>query len=344
MQATTNKMAALKAAKILVTAGVAWTVTIAAGVGIAAPTEMAQPHVPTSSMAFETQCFDWTTAKKVHPSILRTAFEVTQPRLMKGSCVRVDLADKTLRFHTTGRDKAWGEPMPDYSDKPHRIRTRRQTARNFMLSARKPVKQGGKGLNMLVAVNCSPFSPWESPWNHKYADRTGLIVLEGEMVAPSTDYPSFVVYKDGRVTFRKIAPSEPITNIQTAVSGFAIIMTNSIVLVKNNPTILHPRTGFGLSRNKRYLYLFVVDGRQPDYSMGASTYEVAEWLRYFGADSGMNMDGGGSTTLFCWDPIPDPENTDPKSRATPNMHKLNRQMNNAERSLGCTLGIWIDPS
>lgn len=293
-----------------------------------------------SSMAFGERRFDWTEAKAVHPSILRMAFSVEQPRLMKGSCIRVDLADETLRFNVPGRAEAWGEPMPECPERPFRILTRRQTVRNYMLTSRKPVEEGGMGLNMLVAVNSSPWSPWEKPWNHQYADRTGLIVSEGELVAPSTGYPSFIVYKDGHVAFDKLAPSDSITNIQTAVSGFSIVMTNSVILVKNDPANLAPRTGFGLSRDKRYLTFFVVDGRQPEYSQGANTYEVAEWLRYFGADSGMNMDGGGSTTLFCWDPVADPDNTDPKSQATPQLHKLNRQASNSERSVACPLGIF----
>ena len=307
--------------------------------------EVAQVPVPPSGMDFGTRRFDWNQAKEVHPSILRMSFEVTQPRLMKGSCIRVDLADKTLRFHIDGRAEAWGEPMPECPERPFVIRTRRQTVRSFMLEARKPVAEGGKGLNMLVAVNSTPWSPWEKPWNHKYADKTGLIVREGELVAPHTGAPSFIVYNDGRVTFDKLTATDPITNIQTAVSGFGMVMTNGLILANNNPTSLAPRTGFGLSQDKRYLYLFVVDGRQPDYSMGSNTYEVGEWLRYFGADSGMNMDGGGSTTLFCWDAVPDPKNTDPKSRTTPNLHKLNHQADNAERSIACPLGIFsIEPS
>lgn len=296
---------------------------------------------PASGMAFGIRRFDWSTAREAHPSVLRTSFAVEQPRLMKGSCVRIDLADKQLRFHVTGRDKAWGEPMPECPDKPYRIRTRRQTTRDFMLEARKPVSECGKGLNMLVAVNSTPWSPFESPWTHKYADRTGLIVSDGELVAPNTGGPTFIVYKDDSVEFRKLAPDEPITNIQNAVSGFAIIMTNSVIIAKDNPAALAPRTGFGLSQDKRYLYFFVVDGRQPGYSMGANTHEVAEWLRYFGADSAMNMDGGGSTTLFCWDTEPDPANTDPKSAQTPNLHKLNHQADNAERSLACSLGVYL---
>jgi|GEM_PF-545709 len=293
-----------------------------------------------SGMAFGDQRFDWAEAKAVHPSILRTSFAVEQPRLMKGSCIRVDLADETLRFHLPGRANGWGEPMPECPEKAFRIRTHRQTVRSFMLKARKPVAEGGKGLNMLVAVNSSPWSPWEEPWNHQYADNTGLLVSEGELVAPSTGRPSFIVYKDGRMTFKKLASSASLTNIQTAVSGFSIVLADGVILAKNDSDRLAPRTGFGLSHDRRYLTFFVVDGRQPEYSQGASIYEVAEWLRYFGADSGMNMDGGGSTTLFCWDPVPDPRNSDPKSQTTPHLHKLNRQAGNHERSVAAPLGIY----
>lgn len=317
------------------------TVAPSAGVAATTPAEKARLATPTSGMAFDSRRFDWSKSLAVYPSILRTSFAVEKPRLMKGSCVRIDLADKTLRFEVPGRADNWGEPMPECPDKPYRIRTRRQTVRGFMLEARRPVAQGGKGLNMLVAVNTTPWSPWEAPWNHKYADKTGLIVKDGKLVAPSIGYPSFIVYKDGAVEFRALAPSDPVTNIQTAVSGFGIVMTDGAILTPNAPADLAPRTGFGLSRDKRYLYLFVVDGRQPRYSMGANTYEVAEWLRYFGADSGINMDGGGSTTLLCWDKVPDPKNTDPKSRLTPHLHKLNRQQSNAERSVACPLGIYV---
>jgi|LFRM01.1.fsa_nt_gb hypothetical protein len=304
---------------------------------LAAP---AETSIPVSGMNFGSRRFDWSKAVAVHPSIRRTSFAVERPRLMKGSCVRVDLADRRLRFHVPGRAEHWGEPMPELPDRPFRIRTRRQTVRSYLLEARR-VAEGGLGLNMLVGVNSTGWSPWEAPWNHKYADNTGLIVKDGEMVAPAIGNPSFIVYKDGSVAFRKVGRDEPVTNIQTAVSGFGIVLTNGVIRERNVPTSLAPRTGFGLSRDKRYLYLFVVDGRQPGYSMGANTYEVAEWLRHFGADDGMNMDGGGSTTLFCWDPAPDPANTDPKSRETPLLHKLNRHAENAERSVACPLGIYV---
>lgn len=310
---------------------------------VAAPATAKPAVAARSGMSFGAARFDWSQAISIHPAIQRTSFAVTEPRLMKGSCVRVDLSDPTLHFHVTGRAAQWGEPMLDYTNRPLVIRTRRQTARAFMLEARRPVAEGGKGLDMRIAVNSNPWSPFEAPWNHKHADHTGLIISEGELVAPVNDSPAFVVYRDRRVAFRKFDVDEPLTNIQTAVTGFGMVLTNGVVMARNNPEALAPRTGYGLSHDHRYLYLFVVDGRQPGYSMGANTYEVGEWLHYFGAASGMNMDGGGSTTLFCWDPEPDPANQDPKSRSTPNLHKLNRHKDNGERSIACTLGIYVKP-
>jgi hypothetical protein len=43
----------------------------------------------------------------------------------------------------------------------------------------------------------------------------------------------------------------------------------------------------------------VVDGRQLR-SFGATTGELGEWLTKFGAYSGLNLDGGGSTTMVWW--------------------------------------------
>ncbi len=58
----------------------------------------------------------------------------------------------------------------------------------------------------------------------------------------------------------------------------------------------HPRTAIGFNGKK--LYLFVVDGRQPGYSEGMSLYEVAEAMVALGCTEALNMDGGGSSTLW----------------------------------------------
>jgi exopolysaccharide biosynthesis protein len=43
--------------------------------------------------------------------------------------------------------------------------------------------------------------------------------------------------------------------------------------------------------------LLVVDGRQPSVSVGMSLAELARLLIELGAHDGINLDGGGSTTM-----------------------------------------------
>ena len=62
-------------------------------------------------------------------------------------------------------------------------------------------------------------------------------------------------------------------------------------------TTLQPRTAIGINGNSRYVYLVVVDGRQPFYSEGATFRELAELLLEQGAYFAMSLDGGGSSTM-----------------------------------------------
>ena len=59
----------------------------------------------------------------------------------------------------------------------------------------------------------------------------------------------------------------------------------------------HPRTAMGYSLNRRKVYLVVVDGRRANYSAGATTGQLGDILKAFGAFTGFNFDGGGSSTI-----------------------------------------------
>ena len=60
---------------------------------------------------------------------------------------------------------------------------------------------------------------------------------------------------------------------------------------------VHPRTAVGYSQNGKFLYIVVVDGRQPFYSQGMTLAELADLMIDIGAHDAMNLDGGGSSTL-----------------------------------------------
>ena len=68
----------------------------------------------------------------------------------------------------------------------------------------------------------------------------------------------------------------------------------------------HPRTAVGYTQNQSVLFLLVVDGRQPGYSVGMTLEELAHFMRTQlgnfslskeNAYQGLNLDGGGSSTM-----------------------------------------------
>ncbi len=58
----------------------------------------------------------------------------------------------------------------------------------------------------------------------------------------------------------------------------------------------HPRTAVGKTASGD-VWLVVVDGRQPDISVGATLGELADIMIRLGCVEAMNLDGGGSSTL-----------------------------------------------
>ncbi|MEP6703729.1 MAG: phosphodiester glycosidase family protein [Acidobacteriota bacterium] len=59
----------------------------------------------------------------------------------------------------------------------------------------------------------------------------------------------------------------------------------------------HPRTAVAKFRDGKFL-MVTVDGRQPGISVGMTLQELAEYILSLGATDAMNLDGGGSTTMF----------------------------------------------
>jgi exopolysaccharide biosynthesis protein len=137
--------------------------------------------------------------------------------------------------------------------------------------------------------------------DYPHADRLGLTVSDGEIV----DYPdplapaTFAITRDWRASMFASDAQTPTDNLFTAVSGFLFVLKNGNV---RGGTDLEPRTGYGLCQDNRFLVLMTIDGRQSGYSEGAGRHHVGLWLRHFGSWNGINMDGGGSTTMALRDP------------------------------------------
>jgi hypothetical protein len=225
---------------------------------------------------------DWSQARKLYPGIQHQRWELSKPRPLVVNCLRVDPRTPGLKFHTTSRMEGWENGVTE---------TRRQTVRDFLRAMR------GNDIPLVVAINADAFSLKTAYDRQDPCDLSGLAVAEGTAVSLPNGSPSLILRKDGSLQMEILAPDAKLDEIELAVSGFAFCLQAGKALPSGND--LHPRTGFGLAENGRYLFLMTVDGRQPS-SEGATTEELGSLLGKVGATTAINMDGGGSTTLAWW--------------------------------------------
>jgi len=78
--------------------------------------------------------------------------------------------------------------------------------------------------------------------------------------------------------------------------GGSPILRDGVAARQLDDSARAPRSGAAVSADGRRMYLVTIDGRQAA-SVGATLAEFAGLLRQLGGDDGMNLDGGGSSTL-----------------------------------------------
>ncbi|MBE6370172.1 MAG: phosphodiester glycosidase family protein [Lentisphaerae bacterium] len=268
--------------------------------------------------ALPTGSCDWSNAEKVAPGIRLKMFTLKDPRPLNIMAVQVDLSHPRIYLRTTGRDKDWGKPMPDFPSM--KIETKRNQVGNFLKEQRK------LGHDMRLAVNAAPWRPWTKPYNHKYSGNIGLAIADREVVAvpSSRPVPAFIIRNNGVADMITVKPGDKVDGIKLAVSGFDFVLRDGKQSCDNNMR-LEPRTFFGLSKDKKKLYFLVVDGRQKGFSEGFAYCEGAKFLKYLGAHDGINMDGGGSTTLVTCKKdkvavVNSPPGTKPEKRKSPDKY------------------------
>jgi hypothetical protein len=76
-----------------------------------------------------------------------------------------------------------------------------------------------------------------------------------------------------------------------------------------------PRTALGW--NKKYFFLVEVDGRQLDVSLGMTFTQLAKYMHDLGCEQAMNLDGGGSATLWAFGTVKNSP-SEGQERAAPN--------------------------
>ena len=217
------------------------------------------------------------TGEKIFPGVEYARKVKLQPRPMVIHVVTIDMRTPGLRFLVTPPDDRG-------SDLPLKARTTSQFLQEF---------------DVQIAVNGDGFSPWWSRGPADYYPHAGDPVRprgdaasRGKLYWSSSDpFPTLYINSRNRMSFD--APAKP----YNALSGEALLVAGGSLIPELDDEELHPRTAIGYSRNGRYLFLVVVDGRQPFYSEGITLEELAALLRSLGAQYAMNLDGGGSSTL-----------------------------------------------
>ena len=294
------------------------------------------------AIGIQAQVLDWGKGDVLHEGIVHLAIDRKikdangKDLLLKGNILRIDLKTPGLRFTATGRDSDWGKPMPDHVPKegqqPFLIRTRRLATPAFLKECRKPVEQGGRGLDMAVAFNSCPWLPWEWPYRHRYAEPTGVNISDGVVISDNTRATvHFVVWKNGEIGLLHEIPPEKFPEIWLAASGFAIILRDGKATPACADQARHPRTAYGLSADHQYLYVLTVDGRQPKWSDGATYDDLNAIFLEAGAYEAINLDGGGSTTLCYWD----------QSRNKPVVLSHATSQNGKCRPVAMSIGIYF---
>ena len=252
------------------------------------------------------------------------------------NAMRVDLTDPDIHFITTPRCANY---IPDGSSTCGH-ETALLTTTNFL-----------RNYNVQVAINannfhdpCTADSPSYTLPEGTLVRVTGALMTTGQVVSVqegNVDDSTFLLTSNNVPTF--VATNWPpvsTSGAYTIFTGLYAVLVNGRNVASNYLSStdfvhgLNPRTGYGLSQDRHYLYLITIDGRQSGYSDGAYDWETAEWLKIVGAWNGANMDGGGSTCLVVEDSTGQPVELNHDSAAA---------ANNIERTIGCQLGIFAKP-
>jgi len=133
-----------------------------------------------------------------------------------------------------------------------------------------------------------------------WSDRGGATTLVFDRVAVSSP-------GKGRLEYTPLIDSSPRewSRVQNAVSGAGLLMLDGRELTEwtderiaaGFDTTRHPRTVIGTDAQAA-VWLITVDGRNPAISLGMSFTELQRLSRRLGLRSVLNLDGGGSTTMW----------------------------------------------
>jgi len=94
----------------------------------------------------------------------------------------------------------------------------------------------------------------------------------------------------------RLETTPDMSGVVTAIGGGPVLLEDGTPRAWEPPLPRHPRTVLGW--NDDQFFLVVVDGRQAGLSAGMTYPELAALMQRLGCTHAMNLDGGGSSTLW----------------------------------------------
>lgn len=163
--------------------------------------------------------------------------------------------------------------------------------------------------NAVAGINGSYFALYPAKGGH-----TTYLKAKGEVIPPETKKKPTLRYVEGALVLHEDKRLSEIRKIPSSgwdslEKNYSDIMANSPLLMKdgsivggkfqsfgNHCSSRHPRSAVGITADRK-LILMTADGRRKE-SQGLTCQETAEVMKALGCVEALNLDGGGSTTLY----------------------------------------------
>lgn len=207
------------------------------------------------------------------------------------------------QYHFTGEEKLFdAEEFVNVI-----VVDQKKAKRRFALTALegklRRTSQAALDSGAIVAINGS-FYNTRPPYNSVcYLKINGEVIFERSGKMGDRDGGAVLIDDRGRVSVEQGDPVEPqwvSTRTEPSIIGSGPMMLQDGQRIDMGTgafvTLRHPRTAIGTSGNK--VYLVTVDGRSKGNSLGVNLNELANILKWLGAENALNLDGGGSTTMY----------------------------------------------
>ncbi|MEG4014071.1 MULTISPECIES: phosphodiester glycosidase family protein [unclassified Microcoleus] len=209
----------------------------------------------------------------------------SNPRSIMIHIVSIDLKAPGIGIFVTP-----GTPTADLTE------TNARTATEFL-----------KEFKLQLAVNANFFYPCieEAPWDY-YPRRGDRVNNVGHAISksqaysqPDSNFPALCFDTKNRAQI--VENGNCPAGTAYGIAGDTLLVKNSKIVAQiqeeNKQDQLYPRAVAAIDLTGKKLWLIVADGKQRLYSEGLKLSEITEIAMQLGADTVLNLDGGGSVTL-----------------------------------------------